>query len=184
MIQSQQARRGQQVALAVSRQCSDQYAEIISAQADDGTIGQVAQGVVVGIAVAILDRLQHPANRQPGAAEIGAAQAASAAAGIHCPLHAQGVADVTGHFDNRGFNHHLGARHVQLAHDVFQGRHHVRFGQQYQGVEAFVSANQDGLRFAGGFPAGFRFELLGNLAEGFRQALGIAMTQANHAGVG
>ena len=175
VIQGQQARRGQQVALAVGRQRGDQHAEVVGAQADNGAVRQIAQGVVGGAGALILDRLQHPADGQARATETGATEAAAVAAGIHRPLHAQGIADIAGDFDDGGFHHHLGARHIELAHDIFQGRHHIRFGQQHQGVEAFVGADQDILRFAAAFAAGFRLELLGQLTEGFGQALGVAM---------
>ena len=180
VVQGQQAGRGQQVALAVRRQRGDQRAEAVGAQADDGAVRQVFRHAF------ILQALQQGADRQAGVGEVHPAEPAGAATRIDGPLHAQGVGDVAGHLDNRRLHQYLGARHIELAHDVLQRVHRFRLGQQDQRVEAFIGADQHVLRAAGrrgaaAFRAG---QARRQFAEGGGQGLGIVVAQANHPGVG
>src|SRR5690606_37823719 len=122
VVEGQQARRGQQVAAAVGGQRGDQGAEAVAADADDGAVRQGDLGNLV-----LLNGAQHGADRQTGTGEVDAAQTAALAAGVHRPLHAERVGDVAGNLDDGGFDHHLGARHVELADDVFQRADQIRF---------------------------------------------------------
>ena len=183
VVQGQQARRGQQVALAVGRECGDQCAEAVAADADDGAVGQ---GEVFRYFLTLQD-LQHAAHRQAGTGEVDPAQAtpaAAAAAGIHGPLHAEGVGDVAGHLDDGRFDHHLGARYVELTHDIFEGGDQIGLGQQHQGVETLVGADEDVRLSASGFAAFLILQAFGNLAEGFGQGLGVVVAQADHSRIG
>src|SRR5690606_25330683 len=175
VVQGQQAGRGQQVALAVGRQRGDQRAEAVGAQADDGAVRQAfRQGLL------LLQALQQGADGQAGVAEVHSAHAAATAARVDGPLHAQGIGNVPGYLDDGRLYQHLGAGNVQLAHDGLQGADSFRLGQQDQGVQALVGADQHVLLARAAIAAFRRGQPLGQLAEGGGQGLGVVVAQADH----
>ena len=103
-------------------------------------------------------------------------------------MHADGILDVAGDLDDGRLHQYLGTRHVELANDVLEGVDRVRVGQQDQGVGAFVGTDQDVARSAAaGLFAALAAVVLhafGNLAEGFREGLGVVVAQADHPGIG
>src|SRR5690606_17340892 len=149
------------------------------AHADDGAVGQVAGYFI------LVDGVEQTADGKPGIAEVDAPRAAGAAARIHRPLHAERVGDVAGNLDDGRFHHYLRSGDVELAHDGFQGADQFRLGQHDQRVEAFVGADQDVLWASGRyFAIPRRGQALGDIAQGFRQCLGVVVAQTDDARVG
>src|SRR5690606_39295573 len=83
------------------------------------------------------------------------------------------------------FHHDLSSGDVELAYDGFQGADQFRLGEHDQRVEAFVGADQDVLWTAGRhFAIPRRGQALGDIAQGFRQCLGVVVAQADDTRVG
>jgi len=175
VVQGQQAGGGQQVAVAVGRQRGDQCAEVVATDANDGAIRQVDRLLALQCA-------EQGAYRQAAVAEVATAQCAVPGAIGDGPLHAERLADVARHLDDGCLDQHLGTWHIELAHDAFQLRDDVRLGHQDQRIEALVGADHQ--RCTATAVSSLLAQGFGQLAEGFRQLLGIAMAQADNPRVG
>ena len=169
VIQGQQAGGGKQVAAGIARQRRYQCTEPIAAQPQD----RAFRGFIQFIEVHCAD------DRDVGSRKIDEALGAAA---VEAPLHPHRFGDVAGNLDDGCMDKHLGPGLVQFTHDVFDGAHLGRFGDQHQGILAFIGHDHEG---AGGGavsqPGEGRcgFFILPDAFQHLGQLLGIAVAQAD-----
>ncbi|MCY1361238.1 hypothetical protein D9M69_478980 [compost metagenome] len=159
--------------MGVAGQGRNQRTEAVAAQLQDRPFRRRS----------FLVELQPADDRNVGAGKVDEALGVTR---VEVPLHADGLGDVTGDFDDGGMDQHLGPWLVQLTHDVFDGPHLRGFGDQHQRVLAFVGLDHEGCtasRVLGAADGGSLLSALPHRLQNLGQLLGIAVTQANHPGI-